>query len=399
MLFHFKFEDDLGAEQAFCRFGICDTVQALKMLQSQYGNDVASVPPSELARFLRRDPGGTYRWCDLGESLQKAGRITEARYCFSKALALGPRIPFTLLRAAQFTFKAGQNGDAVALLVRALDGNPDYDEAAFSEYERRSIGVAEILRSGLPSNSGVWRSFLHWQMAHDRPAEAGAVWRALVLRGYEDDKLAHEYVEFLIRNGKTEAAAAGWALYARRRDKDYPDLNLIFNGDFELAPTGARFDWAIEQIPGATIDFDSQTAHSGSRSLRAQFDGRQNVANIGVQQTIFLNPGLYQFQAYARAEGLSTDEGVAFRVASQSAPNRLYFTTEAVRGTTDWKLVKYTFQAPPGTGLVEVRLVRTPSLRFDNLIRGTLWIDEVSIRPEAAGVTSGDRAATGRSGG
>ena len=38
-------------------------------------------------------PDDADRWCDLGESLQRAGRISEARACFARAQTLGPRIP------------------------------------------------------------------------------------------------------------------------------------------------------------------------------------------------------------------------------------------------------------------------------------------------------------------
>jgi hypothetical protein len=86
-----------------------------------------------------------------------------------------------------------------------------------------------------------------------------------------------------------------------------------------------------------------------------------------------------------RAQGISTAEAVRFRVSSESVPNRLHFTTDPVLRTTDWKLIQRTFQAPAEGGLVEVRLTRTPSPRFDNFIGGRLWIDQVSIRPEAPG--------------
>jgi hypothetical protein len=42
------------------------------------------------------------------------------------------------------------------------------------------------------------------------------------------------------------------------------------------------------------------------------------------------------------------------------------------------------FQVPPGAGLVQVSLVRKPSLKFDNLIRGTVWIDHVTITPSGS---------------
>ena len=38
-------------------------------------------------------------------------------------------------------------------------------------------------------------------------------------------------------------------------------------------------------------------------------------------------------------------------------------------------------EAPPNGGLLRVMLVRKPSLKFDNLVRGTAWIDQVSLTP------------------
>jgi hypothetical protein len=70
-------------------------------------------------------------------------------------------------------------------------------------------------------------------------------------------------------------------------------------------------------------------------------------------------------------------------VSNGEAANRLSFTTKPVLGSTDWTLVEHPFTVPPtGAGLVDIQLVRTPSLRFDNLIRGTLWMDAVRIGPE-----------------
>jgi hypothetical protein len=156
----------------------------------------------------------------------------------------------------------------------------------------------------------------------------------------------------------------------------------VFNGDFEFDPTGNRFDWTIEPAAGVAIDFDRETKHSGDRSLRIQFDGTQNVGNIGLRQTVFLKPGRYRFQAYIRTKEISTDEGVAFSVVGEETSNRVSFTTESLLGSNDWRLVEREFEAPPGTGLVQVSLVRKPSWKFDNLIRGTVWIDWVSIGSE-----------------
>lgn len=121
---------------------------------------------------------------------------------------------------------------------------------------------------------------------------------------------------------------------------------------------------------------------SAARSLRIQFDGTQNVSDVGVRQSVFVKPGWYRFEAYVRTNEVSTDEGVAFNIVDPEAPKRLNFTTGPMLGTNDWKLVEHSFQVVPGTGLLQLSLVRKPSLRFDNLIRGTVWVDGVSIRTE-----------------
>jgi hypothetical protein len=156
----------------------------------------------------------------------------------------------------------------------------------------------------------------------------------------------------------------------------------VFNGDFEADPAGSLFDRTISPAPGATIDFDRDAPYSGARSLRIRFDGTKNVGDTGVGRSVFLKPGRYRFWAYLRTREISTDEGVAFSLADPDAPKQLSFTTEAMLGTNRWKLVEHTFQALPGTGLVEVRLVRKPSWRFDNLIRRTMWVDQVRISLE-----------------
>jgi hypothetical protein len=64
------------------------------------------------------------------------------------------------------------------------------------------------------------------------------------------------------------------------------------------------------------------------------------------------------------------------------ASGRACFTTEPLLGSTDWKLVERTFLVGDSKGLQRVHIgTRTASLKFDNKVDGTLWIDQVSIRP------------------
>jgi O-antigen ligase len=383
LVFLHSFKGNVQAERVFCRIGICDTDGVLALLAARHGGERASVPPSELRELLRRDPAGPARWCDLGESLQRRGDTAGAGYCFARALELAPHVPYILFRNARFQFASSQDRPALQSMAEALRGDPGYADAAFSAYEQRKLAVDDVTRDGLPPDPALWKLYLRRQIKLERISEAARVWTATVERGYVDNQLANEYIEFLMRSANPEAAVQAWALYAGGRsnglEEGFPESNRVFNGDFEYDSTRCRFDWRIDPRQGTAIDFDPGVRHSGRRALRVRFDGTTNVADIGVWQEVFLESGRYRLRAFVRTEDVSTNEGVAFRVVYGDSPKLLDMTTETLKGSNEWTLVERVFDAPPKGGLVTVSLARKPSLKFDNLIRGTAWIDQVEI--------------------
>jgi len=124
---------------------------------------------------------------------------------------------------------------------------------------------------------------------------------------------------------------------------------------------------------------DSETAHSGKRSLRLRFDRTENLAGFGIYQSVYLKPGRYRLRAWVKAQDIGTDQGIVIQVGDVAGGP---FGTEPILGTTDWKLVEAGFTVPAGGGLHTVQLGRKTSKKFDDKVSGTLWIDEVSIRAE-----------------
>lgn len=98
-----------------------------------------------------------------------------------------------------------------------------------------------------------------------------------------------------------------------------------------------------------------------------------------VSQREVVKPGTYRFEAEMRASEITTDQGVGFRIVDAEDGRRLDVRTERLRGTTDWRRVELRFRTPERTKLVEIQVVREPSLKFDNKISGTVWIDEVVL--------------------
>jgi len=203
----------------------------------------------------------------------------------------------------------------------------------------------------------------------------------MTLQGYADDQAtANAYLDFLVKHRLPDEALNTWAGFAGDRSKGYLKSTFIYNGDFENEPSGSRLDWRIDAMEHVKVARDSTIAHSGSSSLRLDFDGKENSDFHHVTQELVLPPGTYELEAFVRTLDITTDEGVALRLLSSEPGFPLDLNTEAVRATTDWKRVSKSFSISGQTRLLTLQICRRPSLRFDNQISGTVWIDSVIIR-------------------
>ena len=136
----------------------------------------------------------------------------------------------------------------------------------------------------------------------------------------------------------------------------------------------------------ADFDFDADVKHSGDRSARLIFDGTKNLSYGGLFQDVLVSPNThYRFQGFLRTDQISTDSGVRFEIVDPKDPRQLDLLTTNETGTNPWTLEQLDLTTGPNTHVIAIRVVRRPSNRLDNKIRGTVWIDDVSIVPAGAG--------------
>lgn len=340
-----------------------DPARALSLFEQALGSDLAS----------------PYRWCDVGDALVVNGDLARARFAFARALELGPNLPPVLLRAANFHFGSGEPKAALSAAVRVLRLTAQYDDALFQSYDWSNLTVGEILDRGLPLEKRAAQAWIRHTLEARAPADADMAWTWLVHHGFTDDRAASAYLDDLVKLGAYRRAAATWAAYLGARAGEYPGSNVLFNGGFEFAPTGAILDWRIEPVVGAGVSFDSELRHSGTASLRLSFTGEENLAFHHVSQTAYATGSRYRFQAWIRTEGITTDEGIRFHIFDAVSPARLDIMTEAALATIPWTKLEKLFVVPPQTVAVRVELLRRPSLKFDNKIAGTAWVDDVAL--------------------
>ncbi|HEX8984166.1 MAG TPA: hypothetical protein VF767_01990 [Bryobacteraceae bacterium] len=335
-----------------------------------------------LREALARDPASAYRWCRLGEALQETGRRQAAHYCFRRAAELGPNIPPVLMRAANFHFVAGAARDGLACTRRILSVVRDYDSIVFSTWSRLEVPQAEVLAHGFPPSREARIAYFHYVLGGDSTADAARVWDWLEHDGLTEAAEAARYCEFLLLHRDFDAAAALWSASMGAGSPDYPRPNRVFNGGFESAPGAGPLDWLVTPAEGVTVARDTRMVHGGAYSLRLSFDGRDNLAYRHVGERVVIAPGAYRFRASVRAAELTSGEGIRFRIFDAEAPARLEMATSPVGGTTGWTTLEARLRVRPPTRLLSIEIARKPSLRFDNRISGTAWIDDVELVPD-----------------
>jgi hypothetical protein len=236
-----------------------------------------------------------------------------------------------------------------------------------------------VLASGLPPDARVFRNYLRYLFNAKNTEAAEQVWNASITRGYIDEKSAREYINFLAGQNHFESAARAWAAYLGDRRNGYLESNWLLNGDFESEPSDLPLDWTTSGTSGTDVARDADVKHSGAYSLRIRFDGKQNVIDTNVGQRIFAAPGRYRLEAYLKSQELTTDQGISLRVFDTSGASHFDVKTEPLLGTHDWTKVHLNICVSVPIRSLQIRVVRQPSLKFDNLIKGTLWLDSVSL--------------------
>ena len=95
----------------------------------------------------------------------------------------------------------------------------------------------------------------------------------------------------------------------------------VWNGGSENEPRDGGFDWRFLPVEGAEMRWDAADLHSGRRSLRVDFDGKNNVDFENVWQYVPVPPSTrYRFSAFFRTEDLTTDSGIHFDIRDVSRP-------------------------------------------------------------------------------
>jgi hypothetical protein len=185
------------------------------------------------------------------------------------------------------------------------------------------------------------------------------------------------YIDFLVARKFYELAYYSWLQFLPR--EELGNAGHLFNGNFELAPSGLPFDWIIASGSGVRADIVEQPDQRGNRALFLEFShGRVDFR--GVKQLVMLGPGRYQFQGKYKGNIISR-RGLVWRIACANESTTTIGESVMVTGVAStWKDFEFSFDVPKTNCRAQnVWLALDARSESEQFISGSIWYDELRI--------------------
>ena len=183
------------------------------------------------------------------------------------------------------------------------------------------------------------------------------------------------YVEFLISRKLYDLAYYTWLQFLPVAE--LREAGLLFNGNFDVMPSGLPFDWVIRQGSGVTIEIVPKPDSNGKHALLVDFAyGR--VDYHSVSQLVMLTPGTYEFKGQYKGQLLGP-RGLKWRIACASGPT-IEESPMIIGMMPSWRTVAFTFTVPTTDCRAQyVRLDLDARMASEQLVSGSMMFDELQI--------------------
>jgi len=257
---------------------------------------------------------------------------------------------------------------------------------AFDRIWEVSPGNVDAVQAITGSNPKARLTLARFLLEHSREPEAVDVFSRIDRNARLDSMESSQFLNALIAAGQTELARNLWVeLMGKQASGD--SGTLVWNGSFELdiLVNFAQFDWRISPSSYASISIDTNTVHTGARSLRIDFIGRDTTRlDEEITQLIVVRPGArYRMECYAKSEELVTPEGPRLVVATETSPAWIAASDPVASGTNDWRQLVVDFTAPQtaskDASALRISIKRKPKFSYDSPTRGSVWFDDFAI--------------------
>ena len=342
--------------------------------------DIARIE-NRAARAVDLSPWDYRQRLLLATVKEARGDRAAAEQSLQEALALAPNYTEVHGRLANLLLRQGKLARAVTEFRAANSSNPALLPGTLDLLWRVSAGNLAVTQAVTPRDPKSQLLLAQFLLKQSRASDA-----VTVVSGIDRNALVglpeiSDFINSLMSEGRVEEARGLWVgLVSGSYAQPGRPLPAIWNGSFEsdIQKDLTQFDWVIGGNQYATPAIDSSTSHSGGRSLRIHFAGRDTTRLDGqVKQTMIVRPGArYRLQCYVKTERLETPEGPRVVVTDIASSTELAGSEPTSAGSNDWRLIGIDFTAPSSARAVILTIKRIPKFSYDDPTRGTIWLDD-----------------------
>jgi len=332
---------------------------------TQYLNPVRAKQEYEAA--VRYNPYRSEHWVALSKIYEQEGDVERSRYAMTKALENDPNYALRHWAAANLYVRLGDQKAADFEMRRAADLDVNYTVQVLDLVWALYGDPDVIMATHVPNTREANLIALAYFMARQSPRGAELAWSRL--KAFETKPQERfPYIDYLIGLKQPQQA---WEVFAAGlADKDTSGNPPFYNGNFDSEPLNGGFDWRYSTSDDAEVRRDTTTVKSGMASLLVTFSGKQNPNYGDVWHYLPLEKGKnYVLKFWMKTDAISTNEGMYVTVDGKSSEKQV--------GTTYWQEFSLPFTA--SSDLVRVVLRRDPSQKFDNLLKGKVWLDGFTV--------------------
>ena len=336
---------------------------------------------SFLHQAIERNPLEQTYWINLAKVHQRLGEKEAFEQALENAISVNPTSYQGRWLAGNMFLQEEDIPKALPHFSYLLRHYPEQSSLVYDVWLKVTDDPDFLLERLVLEDPSSLKSYLSYLYENNDSESAKKVWQkraSLGLKADRSETLRH--IDFLISRNEFGEAMEVWKVRLQEEGLSLStDGNLITNGGFEKEKIlGGGFDWKMGEVRGAKVAFDRSVAFEGKGSIRIAFDGKENIDFHHIHQIVLLKPNTdYSLKAYMRTKGITTKSGPKIEV--YGIGSSFHASSESVVGDHDWMELSVTFRTTPESQAGVVRVRREKTDKFDRLISGTVWIDNVRL--------------------
>ena len=355
---------------------------------------------SDYQKALSLNPRLSQAWVDLADCYERTGRYAEAEEALDKACATYTYSPITRWQAGNFFLRRGNLPRMYECFKMASQYDPGKLDIAIDIAWKVDPERAGILEKLVPDTLPANLRYLDFLVSRDELDLARAAWERVLKNDIPPEtefKAASSfgYIDHLLARSRFEDAERVWDEALQKSGSGLRDMrmvregpadrasgppNLVWNGSFENEILRGGFDWRYPEMKDVQFEVDLNNRIEGLKSFKVTFGGA-NLQFSHLSQIVPIpGPGSYLLDFYLRTEGLTTDQTPYLSIQGYPEASGASLRTDRFPESTEWKKLTFPFEVSNKCKAIQLVLRRDPSSKFDNLIKGSLWLDDISIK-------------------